>query len=121
MKKHTRTSPRRSQKGGSQGQKQKSSFGVTPLGDRVLIQEIEAQAGEEVRSGIIIPDTVNNDKGAKKGRVVAVGAGRYEDGKLLPVRVSPGDTVLFQWGDAITYKGGEYYVVSESNIIAVVG
>jgi|SRR3989344_651208 len=99
----------------------KSPLKVKPLGDRVLISEIEEKDGERMsKGGIIIPETVSEDKGAKKGKVVAVGEGRYEDGKRIPVSVSVGDTVLFQWGDQVKISGEEYHIVSESNIIAVV-
>lgn len=100
--------------------RKKTSVGVKPLGDRVLIKEITAKSGSETKSGIIIPETVNEDKGAKQGTVVAVGEGRYEEGKRIPVSVSVGDTVLFQWGDQIKINGEEYHVVSESNIIATI-
>ena len=63
---------------------------------------------------------MNEDKGAKKGTVVAVGPGRYDDGKLIAMGVFVGDTVLFSWGDVIKISGEEYHVVNESNIIAVV-
>lgn len=98
----------------------KQSFKVKPLGDRVLVQEIEKNTGEEMKSGIIIPETVSEDKGAKKGKVVAVGKGRYDDGKLEPMEVSVGDIVLFQWGDQIKVDGTEYHVVSQSQIIAII-
>lgn len=98
----------------------KLSIKVKPLGDRVLIKETDKERGEEMKSGIIIPDSVNEDKGAKKGIVVAVGPGRYEEGKLIPMRVSVGDTVLFSWGDVIKISGEEYHVVNESNIIAII-
>ena len=97
----------------------KSSPKVKPLGDRVLIREI-VKDGSETASGIIIPDTVNEDKGSKKGEVIAVGPGRIDDCKTMPMQVSIGDTVLFQWGDQVKIGGVEYYIVSESNIIAVI-
>ena len=98
----------------------KSSVRVTPLADRVIVKEIEAVSGSETKSGIIIPETVSDDKGAKKGTVIAVGAGRREDGKLIPVTVKVGDTVLSLWGDVIKIEGIEYHVVSESNIIGII-
>lgn len=93
---------------------------IQPLGDRVLIREIEAEEGGKTESGIIIPDSVKEDRGAKKGEVIAVGAGRYDDGDLLPMSVKVGDTVLYQWGDTIKIKDEEYVMVSESNIIGVI-
>ena len=101
-------------------QTSKHAIKVKPLGDRVLLKEVDKESGGETKMGIIIPETVSDDKGAKKGKVVAVGDGRYEDGKRVPVCLSVGDTVLFQWGDLIKIDGDEYHVVSESNIIAVI-
>ena len=93
---------------------------IQPLGDRVLIKEIEAAEGGKTESGIIIPDSVKEDRGSKKGEVIAVGVGRYDDGDLLPMSVKVGDTVLYQWGDTIKIKDEEYAMVSESNIIGII-
>ena len=98
----------------------KPSIGVEPLGDRVLIKESHKESGGETKSGIIIPETVSEDKGAKRGTVVAVGEGKFEDGKRVPISVSVGDSVLFQWGDLIKIHGEEYYIVSDSNVIAII-
>jgi chaperonin GroES len=94
---------------------------VQPLGDRILIKEETAEGAERTtKSGIIIPLSVKEDKGAKRGEVVAVGAGKYEDGKMIPVTVKVGETVLFSWGDKLTIDGEEYYIVRESEVMAVV-
>jgi len=95
------------------------NFKVRPLGDRVLVKELK-NAGERSVSGIIIPETVGEDRGAKKGEVVAVGPGKYDDGVLVPMGVKVGDKVLFQWGDKLTIDGEEYEMVSESAILAVI-
>lgn len=98
----------------------KSSIGLTPLGDKVIIRVEEA--GEKILpSGIIIPETVNKEK-ADRGEVVAVGPGRFdEDGeRRVPLDVSVGDKVLFQWGDKIEYGGKEYYLVGSNNILAII-
>lgn len=91
--------------------------GNMPFGDRVLVKPVAKE--ERTASGIIIPDTVSADKGGenKRGRVVAVGEGRYEDGKLIPMRVKVGDDVLFQWGEKVEIDGTEHYIVSETNIL----
>lgn len=94
---------------------------VRPLGDRVLIKEYSEEALEtKTKSGIIIPVTVENDRGTKRGEVIAVGPGRYEDGKNIPVSVKKGDEVLFSWGDKIKIDGVEYYIIRETEIIGVV-
>ncbi|HRH55670.1 MAG TPA: co-chaperone GroES [Candidatus Paceibacterota bacterium] len=91
---------------------------ITPLGDRVVVKP---QAKEETSAmGIIIPDSAKQDA-PSKGTVVAVGAGRYDDGDLLPMTVKIGDTVLFsKYGyDEVKVDGQEYYILSESNVLAV--
>lgn len=96
-----------------------SGFKVNPLGDKVLVHELK-QEGERSVSGIIIPETVGEDRGAKKGEVIAVGPGKYDDGVLIPMGVKVGDKVLFQWGDKLTVDGVEYEMVAESSILAVI-
>jgi len=95
----------------------RASFGLAPLGDRVLLREL-LQEESKTAAGIYIPETVKEDRGAKKGIVVAVGEGRYEDGKLIPVQVKIDEKVLFQWGDKIMFNDEEYYLVKESEIVA---
>ncbi|MES2470785.1 MAG: co-chaperone GroES [Patescibacteria group bacterium] len=94
---------------------------VKPLGDRVLIKEFDEKAKETTtKSGIIIPMSVNEDKTSKRGEVVAVGNGHYENGKLVPVGVKEGDKVLFNWGDKIKVEGEEFYLVRESEVVAII-
>jgi chaperonin GroES len=93
---------------------------VRPLYDRVLIKESLASSEKKTSSGIIIPITVNEDKGSKSGEVVAVGPGRTEDGKRIEISVKVGDKVLFQWGDKIKVDGDDYYMVRESEILAII-
>ncbi len=97
----------------------KNKTKIVPLGDRVLISIPPRE--EKTASGIIIPDTVSDEqKENKEGKVVAVGKGKYDNGELIPMQIKEGDTVLFQWGDKVEIDNVEYYVVSESNILAVV-
>ena len=93
---------------------------VRPLADRVLIKEDTDSKEKKTSSGIIIPVTVNEDKGGKGGEVVAVGPGRVEEGKIIALSVKVGDRVLFQWGDKIKVDDEEYYIVRESEILAVI-
>ncbi|PIP87078.1 co-chaperone GroES [Candidatus Campbellbacteria bacterium CG22_combo_CG10-13_8_21_14_all_36_13] len=93
---------------------------ITPLGDRVLIQNSLKTSEKKTKSGIIIPETVKEDRGAKEGKVIAVGEGKYIDGKLVPLSVKVGQSVLFSWGDDIVIDGEEYHLVSEGNILGVV-
>jgi|SRR3989344_2263569 len=95
--------------------------GITPLGDRVLIREEKPEEKEtKTKSGIIIPVTVGEDKGAKRGVVIAVGSGRHEDGKWIPMNLKGGETVLFQWGDKIVIDSEEYFLVRENEVLAIV-
>ncbi len=100
----------------------KGKINLRPLGDKVLIRPLaDDEMGTTSPSGIIIPETVEREK-ADRGEVVAVGPGRWSDDgeKNIPLSVSVGDNVIFQWGDKIEYQGVEYYLVSESNISAII-
>lgn len=96
--------------------------GITPLGDRVLLKPLSPEeAGRKLASGIIIPETIDKEK-PEQGTVIAVGPGkRGDDNELIPVGVSAGDRVVFsKYGyDEVKVNGVEYYLVSESNILAV--
>ena len=93
---------------------------IKPLADRILIKEIKANSEKKTSSGIIIPGIVNEDKESKKGEIIAIGNGRYEDGKLVPISVKIGEQVIFQWGDKIIVEGEEYYLVKESELLAII-
>ncbi len=93
---------------------------IKPLQDRVLIKEDTSSKEKKTSSGIIIPVSAQEDKGSKSGEIVAVGTGRYEDGKIIPISVKVGETVLFQWGDKVRIGDEEYYIVKESEILAVI-
>jgi len=94
---------------------------IQPLGDRVLVKPISADEHKKTKSGIFIPETVSKEK-PEEGKVVAVGAGKYEDGKLVPVRVKVGDKVVFsKYGyDEIKIDEVEYFIIKEENILAIV-
>ena len=95
-------------------------FGVRPLGDRIVVRPAENEGEKKLASGIIIPATADKEK-PSRGVVVAVGAGKYEDGALVPVTVKVGETVLFaRYGfDSVKVEGVEYYILSESSVLAV--
>jgi chaperonin GroES len=95
---------------------------LKPLGDRVVVEPSEKEGEKKLASGIIIPETVDKEKPAQ-GTVVAVGPGKFEDGKLSPMQVKVGDLVLFsKYGyDEVKIEGQEYYILSESNILGIVG
>ncbi|SMO53774.1 co-chaperone GroES [Gracilimonas mengyeensis] len=89
-----------------------------PLGDRVLVQPEPAE--EKTSSGIIIPDTAKEKP--QQGTVVAVGAGKVENGNKIEMSVSNGDKVLYgkYAGTEITLEGEEYLIMRESDILGVV-
>ena len=97
---------------------------MTPLGDRVVVRQLtEDELGTKSASGIIIPDTVSKEK-PEQGVVIAVGPGKWdEDGeKRIPIDVHVGDRVVFsKYGyDEVTVGGEEYFIVAESNILAII-
>lgn len=94
---------------------------IQPLADRILVKPEESSV-EKSPSGIIIPDTAHKEK-PERGEVIAVGEGkRNEKGDILPLRVKVGDTVMFsKYGyDEVKIGDEEYYIVNESNILAII-
>ena len=90
-----------------------------PLHDRILIKRLEQ--GEEVRGGIIIPDSAKEKP--QQGEVRAVGSGKLlETGQRVPPEVKPGDRILFgkYSGSDIKLDGNEYLILKEDEILAVV-
>jgi len=93
---------------------------IKPLADRVLVEPIEKEV--KTKSGIIIPDTIDKEK-PEQGRVVSVGPGRFnDDGDIIPMSLRKGQIVIFsKYGpDEITIDDKEYYILSESSILAVI-
>ena len=91
---------------------------IKPLRDHVLVEPLK----EEVKKGgIILPDTVHKER-PEQGKVIATGPGRYEDGKLVPVAVKKGDTVLFtKYGpNQIKVDEKEYLIAEEKDILAII-
>ena len=92
---------------------------IRPLGDRVLIERIEAE--ERSKGGIIIPDTAKEKP--VEGKVIAVGEGRRtEDGKLIPMNVKEGDRVIYSKyaGTEVKIEGKEYLIMREEDILGIV-
>jgi len=92
---------------------------IQPLGDRVVIEPLEAE--EKTASGIVIPDSAREKQ--QKGKVLAVGKGRVaEDGTVSPLEVKVNDQVLFgrYSGTEIKIAGGEYLIVKEDDILAII-
>lgn len=94
-------------------------MGIQPLGDRVLVEAIEAQ--EDIKGGIVIPDTAKEKP--QEARVVALGTGKKDDdGNLIPFEVAVGDLVLTSkyGGTDIKLDDNEYKILNASDILAVV-
>ena len=92
---------------------------VRPLHDRLLVRRIEET--ETAKGGIIIPDTAKEKP--QQGKIIAVGKGRIEkDGKITPLDVKAGDTVLFgkYAGQEIKIDGNEYLIIREEEVLGVI-
>lgn len=91
---------------------------VRPLRDRVIVQRIAEL--EKSRGGIIIPDSAKEKP--QEGRVVAVGRGREEDGKIIPLDVKAGDKILFgkYSGAEIKLGGEDHLILKEEDILGIV-
>jgi len=90
---------------------------LRPLGDRVVVKPVEKE--ERTKSGIVLPDTAKEKP--QEGIVQAVGTGRILDnGTKVPMELKVGDKVLYA-----KYAGNEfkieYLIVSEKDVLAVVG
>ena len=92
---------------------------IKPLSDRVLLKRVDLK--EEVRGGIIIPDTAKEKP--QEAEVVAVGDGKLDDdGKRIPMNVKKGDKVLIgkYTGQDIKVDDIEHTIVREDEILAIV-
>lgn len=93
---------------------------VKPLGDRIFVKVAESE--ERTAGGILLPD--NAREKPQVGEVTAVGPGKLtEDGKRQPMDVKVGDKVLYSKyaGTEVKLAGGDYVLLSEKNILAIVG
>ena len=91
---------------------------IRPLGDRVLVRQLE---GEEItKSGIVLPDSAKEKP--QEGEVIAIGSGKWIDGKLTNLEVKVGDKILFSkyGGDEIKVDGVEYKILKEEDILAII-
>src|SRR2546423_7383619 len=92
---------------------------IQPLHDRVIVKRIDE--GEQVRGGIIIPDTAKEKP--QEGEVIAAGAGKYkEDGSRQALDVKAGDRVLFgkYGGSEIKLDGEEFIIMREDEILGII-
>ena len=89
---------------------------LQPLADRVVVRSIEAE--QVTASGIVLPDTASEKP--QRGKVLAVGPGRYEDGKRIEPQVVKGDEVIYSkyGGTEVKVDGEDLLILRESDILA---
>jgi chaperonin GroES len=95
------------------------AMNIQPLHDRVIVKRIDE--GEQIRGGIIIPDSAKEKP--QEGEVVAVGLGKYkEDGTRQPLDVKAGDRILFgkYTSSEIKVDGEELLIMREDEILGIV-
>ncbi len=93
---------------------------IKPLHDRVIVKRLEV--AEKTKGGIIIPDSAKETP--DEGKIIAAGPGRRdEQGKVQPLDVKKGDTVLFSKysGTEIKVEGEELIIMREDDILGIVG
>jgi chaperonin GroES len=91
---------------------------IRPLHDRVVVKRLEQE--EQVRGGIIIPDTAKEKP--QEAEVIAVGPGKLnDDGKRSPMDVEKGDRILMgkYSGSEIKIEDDDYVILREDEILAV--
>jgi chaperonin GroES len=96
-----------------------TSTKVSPLADRVVIRALEET--EQMRGGLYIPDTAKEKP--QQGEIIAVGPGRFEKDKRVPMDVKVGDKVLYgkYSGTEVTIDNEQYLILRESDVLAVIG
>ena len=93
---------------------------VRPLGDKIIVKRVEAQ--EKTASGIFLPESAKEKP--QEAQVIALGDGKVLDsGERAEFQVKKGDTVLLsKWGGTeLKVDGTEYLILTEDDILAVVG
>ena len=95
------------------------TFNLEPLEDRVVVRPLDEQV-QTTPTGIIIPDTAKEKP--QEGEIMAVGPGRYEEGKRVPMDVKVGDRVIYSkyGGTEVKVEGDEYLVLSARDLLAVI-
>ena len=95
---------------------------LRPFDARVLVKKPERQ--EQTASGIILPDTVNEQSQTATGEVIAVGPGSRNmmTGDVMPMDIKVGDSILYTkfGGTELEHNGKELIVLAEKDVIAVI-
>jgi len=92
---------------------------LAPIGDKVIVEVLKAE--DKTKGGIILPDTAKEKP--QEAKVIAVGPGKtLSNGKVIPLDVKPGDTVIFgkYSGSEIKVNDKEYLIIEFDDILAVV-
>lgn len=91
---------------------------LQPLGDHIIVKTLESE--EKTASGLVIPESAQEKP--TQGKVIAVGSGRFEDGKRIPPEVKAGDKVIYSQygGTEVKVDGEELLILSERDILAIV-
>ena len=91
---------------------------LKPLSNRAVIKFVEAE--EKTQSGIIL--TASAQEKPQIAEIVAIGPGKVEDGKAVPMTVKVGDRVIASKyaGTTVKFDGVEYTILSEDDIFAIV-
>src|SRR5512141_1606517 len=97
----------------------KTATKISPLADRVVVKALEET--ESMRGGLYIPDTAKEKP--QQGEIIAVGPGRYEKDKRVPMEVKVGDKVLYgkYSGTEVTVDAEQYLILRESDVLAIIG
>ena len=97
----------------------KAKTRIVPYGDRLVVRQVAQE--EVLSSGLVIPDTAQEK--SQQGEVVAVGPGRMEEGKRIPMEVQVGDRILFAKysGQEVKLDQEEYLVLKESDVLGKIG
>jgi chaperonin GroES len=92
---------------------------LEPLGDRVIVEPTEQE--ETTTSGIVLPESAKEKP--QRGKVIARGPGRTEDGKRIEMEVKVGDTVIYAKYSGTEFKldGKKLLILSEKDILAKLG
>lgn len=92
---------------------------IRPLQDRLIVKRVSEET--KTKGGIIIPDSAKEKP--LEGKVLAVGNGKIlEDGKVRPMDIKVGDTILFSKyaGTEIKIDGEEHLILREEDVVGVV-
>jgi len=92
---------------------------IKPLQDRILVNRLESDE-EEIRGGIVIPDTAKEKP--QEGEVVAVGDGKVLDsGQKVAMSVKAGDKILFgkYSGTEVNIDDGEFLIMREDEVLGI--